>query len=285
MKNTIVLSFFALLALCMFVSADNENYPPMSIGDRLVRDYTKYYPLPITVYDADGSGWVALTGDCDDTLGIAYTQSGGATVDNPVTLFFTSGGQISGIGVNLYGSPPQNLIDSGYWQELTDSIYFLSITFRSSGLCTGYTSSLSLGNQLVINANTTAIALPLTDSEAEAGQWTKGSCFSTMGYHYFYDLSSAPYMSWEAANLLPIVPMYFNGSINAFFFASSVVQQSLLSAHWWDPIPLLDILMCKNWCDSSCTWSDTSAWSTFHVYLRDYTEVTCPGGCTIACCS
>jgi len=277
---------FLLLAFVALASAKDASYPAMSIGDRLVRDYTKYYPMPITLDEANNSSWVPLTGECDDILGIAYTQTGGAVVVNPVTLFFTSGGQVSGIGVNLYGTPPQNLIDLGFWQYLSNEIYFLSITFRSSGLCDGSTSSEPLGDQMVINANTSSpVALPLTESEAIAGSWTKGSCFSTMGWHYFYDLASAPVMSWQAANLLPIVPMYNNGVINAFFFASPVVQQSLLNAHWWDPIALLDILMCKNWCDSSCTWIDTSIWSTFHVYLNDQSEVTCPDGCSIACCN
>jgi len=255
-----------------------------SIGDRLLRDYTDYYALPITVDEAKSSGWEAVSSDCNDALGIPFAQGGSATSSNPVTLFFTSAGQVSGIGVNYYGTPPSNLINSGYWQYLADGVYFLSMSFRSSDVCSGSTSPVNLGDQLVINANSTAIAIPLTEEDAINNNWTKGSCFSGMGYHYFYDLSTAPVMSWEAANLLPIVPMYFNGSINAFFFASSVVQQGLTGAHWWDPVFLLDFLMCKNWCDSSCTWHDTSAWSTFHVYLKDYTQVTCPAGCTISCC-
>ncbi len=69
-----------------------------------------------------------------------------------------------------------------------------------------------------------------------------------MGTHWFRDVSQNGSMSWQAANLLPIVTMYdqespnADGAINAFFFASSVVQQSLLppstnewevSGGWW----------------------------------------------------
>jgi len=51
-------------------------------------------------------------------------------------------------------------------------------------------------------------------------------------------LQSVGSMSWEAENLLPIIPMYDNGSINAIFFASTHMQQSLGDAHMWDPAPI-----------------------------------------------
>ena len=49
-----------------------------------------------------------------------------------------------------------------------------------------------------------------------------------MGWHYFKDLL-APNgtISWQASNLMPVVPMYdpIHGKFNAIFFASAVVQQ------------------------------------------------------------
>jgi len=291
MKSLSGLALLVVVAASLVVMslAQGGQFPPVSIGTNLYRDYTVYDPLPTNVSAATAAGWSAASSYCNANLGLAYTYGGaGATSDNPLTLFFTAGGQIAGMGVNLYGDPPKNLIETGYWQYISDGVYFLSVTFRESSqdvMCDdSYTDDYILGDRLTINSNNLTVSLPLTESEAQDAQWTKGSCFSTMGYHYFYDLATAPSMSWEAANLLPIVLMYNNGSLNAFFFASSVVQQGLLSAHFWDPIPLLDILMCKNWCDSSCTWSDTSAWSTLHVYLNDYQEVTCPNNCKIACC-
>jgi hypothetical protein len=73
-----------------------------------------------------------------------------------------------------------------------------------------------------------------------------------MGTHWFLDVTRNGSMTWQAANLFPIVTMYneetatATGTINAFFFASSVVQQSLLppSTNEWEPIPLPNILMC-----------------------------------------
>jgi len=274
-----VLVFVALL----IAIASAQTY--QSIGDRLLREYTKYIPMPTAVYNATFNDWQAADGNCDDDLGVAYNyQSNGPSKSAPITLFFTKAGQLSGVGMTLYGEPPADLVGP-YWQQVDDGEYFLSVSFRNDSImCSGDTDAdLPLGDRLVINANGIAANIPVLESEALDGDWTKGACFYSMGYHYFYDLATAPNMSWSAANLLPIVPMYSNGVINAFFFASPVVQQSLLNSNMWDPIALLDVLMCKNWCDTSCTFSDTNFWSTGHMYLRDYTEATCTGGCTLHC--
>jgi len=278
-----VVAFVVLLAITL---ASSSPLTHISIGDRLLREYTKYIPMATTVSNATASGWMAAgNGQCDPDLGVAYNyQTGAPSKSAPITLFFTSAGQLSGVGMTLNGEAPSNLVPE-YWQPAGDSQYFLSVTFRNSSvMCTGNTDpSLPLGDRLVINANGVALEVPLLEQEAYNNEWTKGACFYSMGYHWFYDLSSAPNMSWSAANLLPIVPMYSGGVINAFFFASPVVQQSLFNSNMWDPIALLDALMCKNWCDTACTFSDTSFWSTGHMYLRDYTQATCSNGCTLHC--
>jgi len=202
-----------------------------------------------------------------------------------MTVFFTEAGQVAGVGVNVYGDVKQKLVDQRYFEQVGDGVFFVSVSFRNSSMmCSGRQSPDVLGDTLIINAGNLSQPLPLTESAAVAQQWTKGSCFYSMGYHYFYDLATAPEMSWQAENLLPIVMMYSQGKLNAFFFASSVVQQGLFSANWWEPIPLINVLMCKNWCDSSCTFHGTLAWSTLHIYLTDYTQATCSGGCKIGCC-
>jgi len=267
------------LSICVSVTS-------ISIGDRMFRTGGVYVPMPITTSNATFNDWFASgTGQCDPLLGIAYNyKSSGPTASAPITLFFTAGEQLAGIGMTVYGTPPSNLIGT-YWQQVADGQYFISVTFRNSSImCSGdVDDDLPLGDQLVINANGVADSIPLLESDAQDALFTKGSCFYGMGFHWSYDLSSAPNMSWTAANLLPIVPMYSDGVINAFFFASPLVQQSLLSNNMWDPVPFIDSLMCKNWCDSDCHWSDTSFWSTGHIYLRDYTQATCSNGCKIAC--
>ena len=42
------------------------------------------------------------------------------------------------------------------------------------------------------------------------------------------------FQSYNASNLLPVVPMYDNaGNLNAIFFASTSVQQGLLGSNQW----------------------------------------------------
>eukprot|EP01092_Planopodium_desertum_P008742 TRINITY_DN371_c0_g1_i1.p1 TRINITY_DN371_c0_g1~~TRINITY_DN371_c0_g1_i1.p1 ORF type:complete len:288 (+),score=57.19 TRINITY_DN371_c0_g1_i1:40-903(+) len=278
MQQLLLVAALALLA--------HGQITNLSLGDRLLRDYTVYDALPINTTAAIASGWQLSDSTCDPNLGLAYTYSGAyASQDYPLTLYFTSAGQIAGMGINIYGAVKQNLIDKGFFQPIDTNIYFMSVSFRNTTeMCSTSRSVNALGDRLIVNADTISYQLPVLESDAANLNWTKGACFYSMGYHYFYDLQSAPEMSWEAANLLPIVLMYNKGIINAVFFASSTVQQGILSAHWWDSIALPDFLMCDNWCDSNCTWNDTNFWSTFHLYFRDYTQAVCPGGCSISCC-
>jgi len=276
------MSRFLALLIIFIIAASS-----VPIGDRLIRTYTEYVPLPATVADAIAAGW-NTTGLCDPVLGIKFNYHGFVpTMDSPMTLYFTQAGQAAGVGIEVYGDLPMNLINLGFWIQLdpNDSQYHMTVSFRSSTeMCSSTPSPNRLGDRLIINADGLAFQIPTTESGALANNWHKGSCFSGMGYHWFFDLSTAPVMSWMAENLLPVVAMYNNNSINAIFFASTSVQQGIFDAHWWEPIPLINALMCKNTCDSDCTFSGTSLWSTFHVYLRDYTQVTCDGGCTISCC-
>jgi len=267
-----------------------KTYPPVSIGDQLHRDYGEYYTLPITTDQTSSMQWQVANTTCDPTRGILYSYDGNdISAEYPLGLYFTAGGQVAG-AVTLVLGPglPDQLIEEGYYEPVDTSknIYRISVTFRSSDdICSGQVfDDLPLGDRLIVNAGGISLELPTTEQEAIDGQWTKGSCFQSMGYHYFYDIAGHPNMTWEAANLLPVIVMYDQGQINAFFFASDVVQQTLADTHMWEPIPLANLLMCKNWCDSSCTFHDTSFFSTMHLYLKDYTQVNCPGGCTTSCC-
>jgi len=290
-------SFVALLAL-LFVIVKGQgpggNFPPVSLGNALFHSYNAFDSLPITTASANSSGWVQNSTTCDPNLGIRWTQEiDGTLVTNPISLFFTPAGQLAGIGVTYYGNVFQNLVNQGYLQSLGMQqgypAYFISVTFRnSSSICSTQTLSEEVGDTLIVNANSIAVNLPLTNVEASQSNWFRGSCFQYMGTHYFYDLQSAPNMTWVGANLLPIVLMYngnANGVINAFFFASGdSIQQGILNTDQWDVLPLPDILMCLNWCSSACTFNDTSFWSTMHIFTSTYPGVSCPGGCDTHCC-
>mmetsp|Transcript_29153 Transcript_29153/g.70987 ORF Transcript_29153/g.70987 Transcript_29153/m.70987 type:complete len:293 (-) Transcript_29153:64-942(-) len=268
------------------------------LGDQLHRTYTRYEELPTTVAGAAGAGWKNTT-QCVAGVGwrYAYDSTTGGDEDHPLELYFTRGGQVSGMAINVWGEVPKALVDAGFWRaDARDGAaalphYYMRVGFREpSTVCTTTSASPhALGDRVVVNADTQrTFSVPLALADAVEQHYVKGACFSTMGTHYFYDLANSPNgvakMSWKASTLMPLVPMYHNGTLNAVFFASSAVQQDLFDAHWWEPTALINYLMCKNWCDDDCTFEGTSAWSTMHVYFRDYNKVTCPGGCSIACC-
>ena len=256
---------------------------PFSIGDRLARAYTVYRQQPITTEDATSSGFAPVNNSyCQPNLGIAYAKGGKPSEREPVMLYFTASGHISGVGTLVFGSVESSLLKSGYFVQTGSSTFKISVAFRNASImCIPDVPPVtgSIGDRLVVNPSGIAHSIPVTRDTAIAGKFHRGSCFSGMGTHYFYDLESAPKMSWKSENLLPVVPMYNEaGIINAIFFASSTRQQTLFppSANDWEPVPLPNAAMCKNWCDSDCTFSGTSIWSTMHFYFRDYRKVTCP---------
>eukprot|EP01102_Stenamoeba_stenopodia_P010717 TRINITY_DN325_c0_g1_i1.p1 TRINITY_DN325_c0_g1~~TRINITY_DN325_c0_g1_i1.p1 ORF type:complete len:290 (-),score=52.60 TRINITY_DN325_c0_g1_i1:156-1025(-) len=285
--NFVVLLLLLVCVLNASTNGVNAQDYPISLGDRLIRDFTKYIPMPITVEDAEYDSWQQSSSGCDPNLGIAYTQYGSsATTNYPITLYFTQSGLVAGMGVTVFGSVPASLVQQGFWQQLATNTYYITLTFRDpSQMCTNNDNSTEpLGDRIIINAGGVGFSIPMLEETAISDNWTPGSCFYGMGRHYFYDLVSAPNMSWIAGNLMPVVAMYANGTINAIFFATTSVQQVILPKEW-DGFPLPNFLMCKNWCDSSCTFSGTHFWSTMHIYFRDYTQAHCAGGCTIGCCN
>ena len=124
--------------------------------------------------------------------------------------------------------------------------------------------------------------IPLTRGEAEKQGYYRGSCFDGMGMHYFKDLKVPGGMSWDSDGLQPVVAMYNSDeSLNAVFFASSDNQNSIWGSHEWEPVPLNDWAMCKNWCPSAgCNWDangghEGGLWSTQHWYFGNHEEVKC----------
>jgi hypothetical protein len=294
-SSSMLASSFSVVAVAVLLACGAAARPgagPDGVGDRLVRSYASYVTVPTTAAAALKDGWVASNGTkCTAGLGVPYTYKGPkVTEDAPLTLYFTPYGQAASIQVNVWGEEKQNLIEKGFWRPANEGKYFLVASFRSStDACSASKLPQTLGDRVVLNTDTSkAFHIPLTVAEAEAKNFHKGSCFWGMGTHYMLDLATGPKMTWESANLLPVIPMYdiYNGtgSLNAIFFASTSVQQGFLNAHWWDSVPLPDFAMCKNLCDKDCTWHDTSFWSTMHLYMNDYNKVTCPNDCTLACC-
>lgn len=269
----------------------------ISIGTKLERDFGIYTTMPTTTTEASAAGWAPLDGTCQAGLGIIWTMNGtDMTEKRPLWLYFTPAGQVSGVAVlfmNHLNDQSQNLINLGFIVPHYPGDYFVAVGFRSgAAACSSSVQALPLGDRLIVNPQGIAHSVPLTAVAAAAEGWVKGSCFAGMGTHWFKDLSSPGSMTWASSQLMPIVTMYDEesenptGNINAIFFASTVVQQSILppNTNQWEPIPLPNVLMCKNFCNSSCTFSGTSFYSTLHVYMNERSRVTCKGGCTLGCC-
>jgi hypothetical protein len=217
------------------------------------------------------------------------------------------------------GPPTHQLIAA------SDELYFISIALRSAEHCCPVfdkpdcpvSTKQPLGDRLVLNSGLTPskncpcvgpcapginYSLPTAKAAAIAAGWVAGSCFSGMGKHYFKQLgdSTAPppqlgtlSFPMKAEKLLPVALMFDEegeaptGLINAIFFTATDRQQSRFpkDSNQWDPAPQPVTSMCKNFCDKNCAFTDTSLFSTLHLFFRDYSRVTCDNDCHIGCCS
>lgn len=261
-------------------------------GYQLHRAYTTYVPQPIDAFNATSQGWKSV-GPCIAGLGIPFTTGGKLSRHTPMTLYFTPLGQISGVGTDVYGKIFDSLVGKGYYLQMDANRYSIAVGFREPLTVCGETRyDELLGDRLVINPQKMAQDIPLKSDQLQGYQ--EGACFDGMGTHHFRDFTGQ--QSWVGANLQPVIPMYdAAGDVNAIFFASGAdVQQGVLppSANGWEPVPLINTLMCKNWCDSHCTFTDTTIWSTMHFYFnsvssKDSNYIKCGGKCFapgIGCC-
>jgi hypothetical protein len=269
------------------------------IGDRLDRVFTVYNEQPTTTTAAVNSGLVTDGKGCDPNMGIAYTNTlGGASTSllrgsaesrrnlasssHPTTLYYSASGQLSGFSTDIYGSVEPTPLAMGYFTQISDKRYRISIGTRAdvTNLCDAdHVYEDAVGDALIIQPGTLHEEVPLTRDAAAAAGYMRGSCFDGMGYHFFKDLKSAPgSVQWVSDTLSPVVAMYdVAGDINAVFFASSDNQNGMTSTHEWEPVPLTNDLMCKNFCDDDCHWDGHGwdVWSTMHWYFKDHEQVKC----------
>lgn len=157
-----------------------------SLGDGLWRTFGHQTGLPLTATEARNDGWLNVTG-CDPNLGILYAQSAdGVSEKHPLGLYFTAAGQVAGVQTTIYGSnkkvgdaAPANLVNMGYWKKDENDAWHIDISFRSPDeMCSSSPSSNLNGDRVVINQDTIKHSIPLTAGEAQAADWTQGSCMS-----------------------------------------------------------------------------------------------------------
>jgi len=271
------------------------------IGDGLWRTFNLALvglapALPLTSREAEAAGWQKMSSECDPNVGFRYAQNAATPQKNtPLSIYYTAAGQVSGLATNIYGAgaAPSNLVELGYWIPVSGSQneWMISVSFRAANLMcdAGTTAPEVLGDRLVVNQGSLNYSLPLTAADAYCSEWASGSCMVTMGEHWFYDVSTAPQLSWQQQNLLPIVTMFYppnmNGTISTIFFTTPVKQPGadyvLYKPGDWETPALTPSEMCLNFCDDSCSWDGVDYWSTMHIYLNSqWSYIGCPNGKT-----
>ena len=289
------------LVFCSFVHSSIEASSP-GIGNGLWRTFNLaalISSLPFTAREAEKQKWQRMSPACEQERGFRYALKSSQSdfpspqKNSPLTLYFTAGGQLSGVAVNVYGSAaaPATLIQKGYWIPVPgrEPEFTLSLSFRNSSImCSGDTSPEVIGDRVVINQGTLSQSIPLTAQAASCQKWTAGSCMRTMGQHWFYDVATAPVLSFQSQNLLPVVPMYWpnniNGTLSAIFFTTPLDQPGsnhLLNGPGdWEMPALSPSNMCQNFCnDGTCQWPGVKSWGTMHIYFNSqWSNIKCPGG-------
>jgi len=242
------------------------------IGDRLWRTFLIFHALPLNTTDASEDDWIS-EGGCSSTLGIQYTSSG-----SPIVLYFTAGDQIAGVGLTIQDSPPDSLVPS-YWKPQDSGGYEITLSFRNSSMmCSGYTSDDEVGDQLVINQDSTALNIPLNTDDATSQEWTPGHCINEMGTHWAYDTQTHPVLSHQVGNLVPVLPMYNDntGLLSAFLIHINHIEKVEPFGNWEGPFA--SFLFCSgNFCPP-CSW-DVTFFSTLHFMLTDPSLNQCGTSC------
>mmetsp|Transcript_10373 Transcript_10373/g.29132 ORF Transcript_10373/g.29132 Transcript_10373/m.29132 type:complete len:328 (-) Transcript_10373:102-1085(-) len=246
--------------------------------------------IPTDVQTAVAGGWAEVGSGraCDPYRGFRYAPSGSvAPLSGPLSVWFTAGGQVSGLSVNVFGvQAPDYLVERGLWERTSESDeWTLSVAFRDSeGMCDpDYVYGELLGDRLVVNPDTVAVSLPTTEEDAICEGWIEGSGMSTMGYHYFNHLDQDNL--WDYSRLFPVVLMFDgDGDLQAFFFTFPAPQVTYppptteLLDEFWEGTPLPPVNMCQNWCDDECEWPGVVAWQTMHIYVNsNYLTLVLPG--------
>jgi len=253
----------------------------IDIGDRIARTFLIFKGLPLNVTAATANNhWAPITGNCEPNFGIAYEDSNGYGTSNPIIMYYTPAGQVSAMGLIHSGAPLSTLTDWWRGNDIDDTYYIMRVSFRDpSVICSNQLSDLVIGDRVVVNQGTLNFNVPVLEADANSQQWTLGNCIGGMGNHWFYDLLAHPNVTYRAEQTAPVVPMYFQGQISAFFFETTTKQ-------WAEPIgcwegPFIPTFFCKNFCGSGCTWDQT--WTnTLHFLLRDHSQISCaPGNCTL----
>jgi len=266
---------FICAFMLTFVTLVSGKANVNGVGYRVARTFFDLTDLPLNSTAAVSQGWTKSS-SCSPNRGITFNPSDGVGSSMPLQLQYTSGGQLAGWTLWVYGQPAQNLVDLGYW-EPNDSYYSLSVSTRSpSMMCSGKVDpSTPVGDSLTINQGGASFPIPLNVQSATQQKWVSGGCINGMGTHWSYDVATPGKMTWLSANLFPVLPMFMNGSITAVLINIPDLETTYPFGIWEGPF--INSLYCYNWCpNSGCTF-DNWWWTTTHFVFDDTSNNKCYG--------
>jgi len=252
---------------------------------------------PTTTAEATTMGWSKVNQPCDPKLGEAWMVGGQRDINTPMTIFFTpevagAVGVPSGLVLDYYGNIEKNQVGSYFSDEFTakDGTYHsVAIALREDNVCDTSTSKAPGNKPYVAVAPYMAnIIIPTTESAPKlAENFLEGSCIIAMGYHWFHDVVGGAKLTYEAKNLMPVVPMYssIDGTINGIMFVASEIKQVQDSNgdwnqnHWDKSIGLAEDntkasvavnVFCNNFC-GTCEFSGSTDgyYSNLHWFFKD----------------
>jgi hypothetical protein len=275
---------------------------------------------PTNTAEAADSEWSKADEPCNPMLGEPWRKNGGeSSIAESATLYFTpevdgEPGLLSAIQVDFYGYLEENLVGSYFGDEKVgadgETYRSLTLSLRDYGehdLCDTSAPISHKGlEKVTIAPDLAATNVPLleTDPELVSG-WREGSCIVGMGFHWARDVVGGPDLTYEAANLMPIVPMYnsYTGVLQAVFFLATDKKQIWREGcpidfvdltqpctsditNSWDLAPGLQeannpaggLYMCSNFCgECQFTGSPTEMYTSMHWMFGDPGAENCAG--------
>jgi len=266
---------------------DEKHWPPML--------QTMGGDFPTTTAEASTKGWVKTDEACNPLLGEAWLLGGELSINSPATMYFTPQvggvpGFVSGIEVDYYGFMQENLIGTYFSEEKTSSdgtYHSLAVALRSDDICdTENPATPGNAEYIAISPGMANQILPThQDSPKLQSDYKEGSCLQQMGYHWFQDVVGGTELTYEADNLVPVVPMYdsVDGTLNGIFFLAINYKQTIGTGkndgNFWDISKGLsqanDFLggtspFCANLCGGcQFTGTEDGLFTTMHWMFKD----------------
>ena len=257
-----------------------------------VADFPSLFPT--TTAEASDQGWTKTDEACNPLLGEAWLLGGELSINSPATMYFTPevggvAGVVSGIEVDYYGSMQENLIGTYFSEEKTSSdgtYHSLAVALRSDDLCDTVNPATPGNAEYVAISPGLANQLVPTheDSPELQSDYKEGACLMTMGYHWFQDVVGGAELTYEADNIVPVVPMYdsVDGTLNGIFFLATNAKQTIGSGkydgNFWDRSPGLSQAnnkldgtnpFCTNLCGGcQFTGSEGGMFTTMHWFFK-----------------